>query len=308
MIGSILVPLDGSEFGEHALPMAAELAHRAGATIHLVHVHESDRLAGVALHDLLDQHMRDTERVYLDEVAQRVRAAVPIAVETALIDGPVPATLREYTATHLVSLVVMSTHGRGALGRFWLGSVADELMRELPVPVLLIRPGEGKPDLVHRPQVKSILVPLDGSLFAEKVLEPALALGQLFDAEYTLVRVNSPIIRPAYLPDGGSALGLANNTMEQIRILHREFQEEAQRYLDTEKAHLAERGLCVHTRMVFDEEPAAGVLRAAKDRHADLIAVETHARRGLSRLWLGSVAEKLVRAGNVPILVSRAAR
>src|SRR5262249_30980903 len=149
MIRSILMPLDGSTFGEHALPLAASLARSAGATLYLVHVHQvlpPETIAGVAVMDSVDLHMRQDERAYLADVARRLRHAGPVAVEIALMDGEVVPALREYAQQQFIDLVVMSTHGRGALGRFWLGSVADELLRELPRPAILIRPHDGKPD------------------------------------------------------------------------------------------------------------------------------------------------------------------
>jgi nucleotide-binding universal stress UspA family protein len=99
--------------------------------------------------------------------------------------------------------VAMSTHGRGPLSRFWLGSVADALMRRLPVPLLLVRPQEGAPDLSEEPPLRRILIPLDGSALAEEVLAPALALGGLVGAEYTLLWVVRPLpFSPARLwPD-----------------------------------------------------------------------------------------------------------
>jgi len=67
-------------------------------------------------------------------------------------------------------------------------------------------------------------------------------------------------------------------------------------------------GFQVLTRVVIDEQPAVGIMLEAQIRHADLIAMETHARRGLSRLILGSVADKIIRGGALPVLVSRPPR
>src|SRR6202041_168770 len=90
-------------------------------------------------------------------------------------------------------LVVMTTHGRGPLGRFWLGSVADELVRESPVPVLLIRPTEDIVDLTQEPSLKHIMIPLDGTELSEQMLPNAISLGRFLDADFTLVRVVRPL-------------------------------------------------------------------------------------------------------------------
>jgi nucleotide-binding universal stress UspA family protein len=308
MIRSILVPLDGSTFGEHALPLAAALARRAGAVLHLVHVHQlvpPATVAGVAVMDTIDLHLRQDEQAYLADVARRVAEKGPITVKTALIDGEVVSLLHQHASLVSADLVVMSTHGRGAMGRFWLGSVADDLVRETPLPVLLVRPQEGKADFQRESQLKSIVVPLDGSPLAEQVLEPALAVGKLFDAALTLVRVDRPVVRPTYLPEGSSILGLTHSVLEQVQELQHRAQEESQKYLEGVAAKLAARGFRVHTRVVIDEQPAAGILLEAQARHADLIALETHGRRGLSRLIRGSVADKIVRSGIVPVLLHR---
>ena len=60
-------------------------------------------------------------------------------------------------------LVVMTTHGRGPIARFWLGSIADELVRVLPMPLLLLRPPEMLPDFTVEPPLNNILIPLDSS-------------------------------------------------------------------------------------------------------------------------------------------------
>lgn len=309
MIRSILVPLDGSTFGEHALPLAASLARRSGATLHLVHVHQvvpPATIAGVAVMDALDLHLRQDEQAYMTDAVRRLReSGAPLKIETALVEGEVADAVRQYADKVSADMVIMSTHGRGALGRFWLGSVADDLVRELPRPVMLIRPHEGKPELHHEFDLGNIVLPLDGGPLAEKILEPALELGKLFESTLTLVRVIKPAIRPSYLPDGATIQGLTHSVLEQIHELQKQAQDEAQAYLDALAEKLRQRGFKVQTRVVVDEQPAVGIMLEAQIRHAGLIAMETHGRKGLSRLLLGSVADKIVRGGVVPVLLNR---
>jgi nucleotide-binding universal stress UspA family protein len=310
MIRSILVPLDGSSFGEHALPLATSLARRAGATVHLVHVHQSEPMTivdGIALVDSLDLHLRQDEQAYLADVARRVTESAPLPLTTALLDGDMVPVLRAYAEENGIDLVVMSTHGRGALGRFWLGGVAEDFMRKMTRPVLLVRPQEGKTDLRLQPALKSILLPLDGSALAEQVIDQAMTLGQPFDARFRLVRVTKPMLRPTYLPEGGGILGL-ETYLEQLDALQQKTIKEFQTYLDGIAAKLTARGFATTTSVVIDDEPAAGILREAASCDADLIAMETHGRRGLPRLILGSVADKIVRAGTLPVLLGRPAK
>lgn len=311
MVRTILVPLDGSTFGEHALPMALSLARRTDAVVHLVHVHQPvppASVAGVAVMDSLDLHMRQDEQAYLADVTRRVREHKDVPVVTALLEGEVAIALREYAAQHKCEFVVMSTHGRGAMSRFWLGSVADDLLRQPPCPVLLIRPHEGKPELRREPQIKSILVPLDGTPLAEQALEPAVAMTKPFQGSLTLLRVIKPALRGTYLPEGTTMEGITHSILEQIDTLQQQLKDEARNYLQGVAEKLRARGVEVMTRVVIDEQPGTAILQEADACYADLIAMATHGRRGFKRLFLGSVADKVVRGGTVPVLLHKPAQ
>src|SRR5262249_3646210 len=138
-------------------------------------------------------HARQRKRAYLDQALARLGRAAPTAVDAVLLEGSIIDAIREQAARSQADLVVMTTHGRGPLGRFWLGSVADKLLRLLSVPLLLVNPGENPPDLTVEPAFKHILVPLDGSELAERMLTPATTLGGLMGSHYTLLRVIRPV-------------------------------------------------------------------------------------------------------------------
>lgn len=312
MIRSILVPLDGSAFGEHALPLAASLARKSGAMLQLVHVHQPAPpipAAGFEMVDLFDLHLREDEMAYLADVSRRLREAADVPAQTVLLtEGDVVRSLRQYATDKGAELVVMSTHGRGTMGRWWLGTVADELARTMPRPIVMVRPEEeGKADLGRKVELRSIVVALDGTPLAEQVIEPAIRLGEPFGAALALVRVCSPVLRTSYLPDGATLAGLMHSHLEQIATMQRKAEQECHEYLDKVAAKLADRGLCVSTHVPIDEEPADAILAVAKERSADLIALETHGLRGLSRLFMGSVADRVVRGGGVPVLLNRPA-
>jgi nucleotide-binding universal stress UspA family protein len=297
VIRSILVPLDGSAFGECALPMAAALARRAGATLHLVHVHATASPltpAGMAVREEIDYHLLRDEQSYLFAAAGRLGGGVTI--KTALLEGDVAAGLTAYARREAIDLVVLSTHARGAFGRFWLGSVADELAHDVPGPILLVPAHEGLADVTQEAELRSIAVALDGSSRAEKILEPAAELCRLFGAGLHLVRVNRPVALPAY-----------GNSLEQILSQMQQQSEnemiEARNYLEALARKLAARGVRIDTHVVIEKQPAAGILNEARAEHADLIALETHGRRGFARLFMGSVADGVVRGGTVPVLL-----
>src|SRR5262245_10567028 len=121
MYRSIMVPLDGAAFGEHALPLAVSIARRAGAELHLVHVHTplQAAYAEIQLYDAtLDQQLRQREQMYLDGLASRI-GVLGVKVSVFNKTGDVAPTLRDHVQSSGNGLVVMTTHARGAMGRFW---------------------------------------------------------------------------------------------------------------------------------------------------------------------------------------------
>jgi len=307
MYRSILVPLDGSSFAEQTLPLALRLARSSGAGVQLVQVHVplEATVAGAALawDQKLDDALRQREKAYLEQVQRRLAQLSPVPLTTALLEGSIADALEERARATGADLVVMSTHGRGPLARSWLGSVADALVRRLPMPLLLVRPPNGKADLAKVPAVRHILIALDGSEFSERILEPALALGSLVGASFTLLRV----VRPTVLgQDEAGALKASGDLwlVEQLEKVHEKEQAQAKDYLEKVAERLRGRALQVQTRVLSHDQPALAILEEVKARQADLIALETHGRKGWQRLFLGSVADKVVRAAPVPILIA----
>jgi nucleotide-binding universal stress UspA family protein len=309
MFRSILVPLDGSAFGEHALPWALTLASRAGAHVHLVHVHlPVEDVSGEShlfFDRQLDHHAKEHQRGYLDGVARHLRERAGVSVTASLVEGRIAASIRTAATGLDADLLIMTTHGRGPLKRFWLGSVADELVRSLPISLLLLRPGEGPPDLDRAPVLRHLLLPLDGSPLAEQILDPAVQLGRLMHSDFTLLRVVKPATPVNYQPEGASLGRLADSILEQIETLQRQLCQAGQAYLEPIAGRLREQGLKVRTRVAVEVEPALGILGESVSQAADGIAMATHGRHGVSRLFLGSVTDKVLRGTSSPILVRR---
>ena len=294
MYRSILVPLDGSPAGEHALPLAVSIARRAPAAIHLVHVHVAAGSLGVDVAPRRDDtEQRARELAYLDELAQNVSGAGAVAVSTTVLDAPIAHALHSYAMAHGVDLMVMTTHGRGALSRRWMGSVADRLMRQSVAPVLLVRPQDTPPDLGVEPILKHLLIPLDGSALAEQILPHACALGRLMQAELTLIQAAELALASTEL------YGSEFDSSVQERV-----QAQAQRYLDGVAAGMRSEGLNVQTKVVLGW-PAQHILEYAHSHKIDAIALAAHGRGGVARLLLGSVSDKVVRGATAPVLLCR---
>jgi nucleotide-binding universal stress UspA family protein len=171
----------------------------------------------------------------------------------------------------------MATRAQGLQKRLGFGSVADQLVRRAGVPVLVLPPREAAPGVIPEPTLDEILVPLDGSPLAEQVLGPALDLARLMEARCGLLRV---------------AVGLPEVA-------------KAEEYLNGVATRLRGQGLQVRTRVLVARHAAEAILEEAAARTGSLIALATHGRGGLTRLLLGSVASKLVRAATSPLLVYR---
>jgi nucleotide-binding universal stress UspA family protein len=294
MYRSLLVPLDGSLPSEQSLPYAAALARRSGAALQLAYVHTPLLLGeGMMYLGTPDVQLWEEERKYLQGVVNRLKKAGLDNVSGQVLEGPIVETLQEHALNEKSDLVVMTTHGRGPLSRFWLGSVADQLVHRLPIPLLLIRTQEEATPPAKEPEIRKILVALDGSPAAEQILEPAGELAKLMGAACTLLRV-VPTVAPPPRPIASANADLGDKLREEAHV-----------YLQRLAASLRDRGITVQTRIVADTHPATAILSESAGWDYDVLALETHGRCGLPRLFLGSVADKVVRGAALPILVHR---
>ena len=153
MFNDILVPLDGSELSERALPMAQDLAQSSDATVHLIHMvsREHELGAGRGIESVqaaemeIDMARRLTEsrlhrgRMYLEQKGSQLSdAGIKIETEFAVMSGDPAQNISDYVKEHSISLVVMSTHGHGGIRRLLVGSVTDRVIRSCEVPVLVV--------------------------------------------------------------------------------------------------------------------------------------------------------------------------
>ena len=289
MITSIMVPLDGSPFADRAIEPAAALASQHDARLHFVSVHE---------------HLAPTEDAYradredLVEHLEQCRSAAAerwriTAVAHALEpEGAVGDTLAAFAERNGVDLVVMTTHGRGAAGRAWFGSVADRFIRIVPAPVLLIRQETRE----SRTAFRRILVPLDGSDAAERAIGDAVAVSHP-DTEFFVLRVVVPVITFAPHPTGRT-IALTGGVLDEQR-------EEAAAYADGVVKKLKADGREAQGTVVVDTSPAAAILDSQAETQPDLIVMAGISRSGPDRFLLGSVMDKVVRHAGVPVLIRR---
>ncbi|MGH7617519.1 MAG: universal stress protein [Gemmatimonadaceae bacterium] len=291
----ILVPLDTSTLAERALPTAVAIAiARDASEVRLLLVHEPVPIAGFP--DAPWNAARSTiERTYIEDKAHEMRARLATSVASEFAIGSPAHTIADTAAMTEADLIVMTTHGRTGLSRAWLGSVADAVMRSTNVPVLMLRPddshGAEPPHGFAR-----VLLPLDGSSGAERVLGDAVALAGR-GATYVLTRVVHPI--PLILPGAG---GYGMTSMTDADATNRAVAA-AKDYLATVAGQLRERGVThVNEHVEIGDHTAPMLIELAKAERVDLIAIAARGR-GAARLLLGSVADKLLRGTSLPLLV-----
>ena len=301
MFTRILVPTDGSDFSDSVLPFAAVLARRSDAALELVHVHRYFPYSqGAPAHDRgLDNDEKARTHHRIANTQARLAAYLGRDVSVTWLEGPPAHTLGEYVSKSGADLVVMTTHGRGGLSRVWLGSVADHMVRHSPVPVLLVRPTEAGVAWLEEPVLRRIVIPLDGSELAESILERAVMLATPGETELALLQVVVPLMVASY-PDLPSGIAFDRGDLERR-------QRAAERYLERLADELRANGFATTVIVAVDSHIARAILDYAEDADADLIALATHARGAPARFVLGSVADKVLRAATMPLLMFRPA-
>lgn len=303
MFNSILVPLDGTRFAEAVLPVAARLARSARGRLHLLYAHQpAAALVGTGEvttpNPALDMALQEQEKTYLTDLVVRLGHLGEVPIDTCQVDGPAGDAICREASRMGVDLIVMATHGRSALGRLWLGSVSNHVIRHAGLPVLLVHPNRAERALEARVGA-GILVALDLSAFAESVLDPVVELATLLQAHVTLLHVVEPnyhAVEPA-MP----------YPLEQDATITEVRRADAQRRLDDLADRLRARGVGASAHVTIGPSAPAGILDALENRKYDLVAMTTHGAGGMRRLFLGNVADKVIRSACKPVLVLRPA-
>ena len=301
MDNRILVPLDGSSLAEQALPCAVSLARGLPADLDLL------RTVWIPP-DILD--LIDESTVELNAIATQLEAEASdylgglvrqledagLNTRHAVRRGPTAESILDYAHRAKVSHIIMATHGYSGIRRWTHGSVAERVLQVANVPLLLVRVSdkEVEKDWRQPTSCRRILVPLDGSPLAEQILPVAASMATALRGELALFRV-------AMAQFSGGVRGEWHVPMHD---LFEGAEEDALNYLDAVARRLAQEGLDVTTTMAVG--PVANcIVDYAEANRIDFIAMCTHGRTGLARWALGSVADRVLRAGSMPILLVR---
>lgn len=295
MLKQVLVPLDGSRLAEAALSPAAYLAQKLRARVTLVHIIERDTPR--MIHN--ERHLADPEeaRAYLDEVAHSAfptEVHVEEHVHTSQI-ADVAHGIVDHTAELGSDLIVMCTHGQGGLRDLLFGSIAQQVVAQGTIPVLLIRPtGMGR----QQPfTCRKLLVPVDGMPGHEQGLRMAIELAHACEAELDLLLV-VPTLSTLSGSHAAASRFLPGATTQILALS----QQEAETYLHRHVSQLQTQGLSTKAE-IGRGEPVATIIDKAHKTAADLIVMGTHGRAGIDAFWSGSIAPKVSSRLRLPLLL-----
>lgn len=288
-IDNILLALDYTASSERATSLALLLAERTGAKLHMLYAdvlqNDPERAEQVAAApDRLRERIRDS----LEPDSQIRFDPGSVQVEHVTVRGvAAAAAILSYAEDQDVDLIVMGTHGRRGVQRLLLGSVAEEVVRLAPSPVLTVGSAGSKR---LEPSRRPILVPVDFSDHARAALLHAEALAELLDVHVEVLHVVEQNLYPLIY---GHTLQTAYEVDPE---LDQRASEALERFVSESWTSQVDVQTFVQSGHAYQE-----VLAFAKEREAGMILMSTHGVTGLEHFLVGSVAEKVVRRATCPV-------
>lgn len=270
----ILVPIDFSEHSEYALETAATIAKKHGSEIFVLHMLELSNAIYTASSDSLSE-----EAVFYLKLAEKKMHTFldrnfleGIAVTPIVKHFKVFKEINDVIDAHDINLVVMGSHGASGVKEVIVGSNAEKVVRYAEVPVLIVK---------HNP----ILLEFDTAIFASDFSDEAIEA--YLKAKSTFNKLNSEMhILYVNTPDNGF------KSSTEIDILVTKFLKKADGNLEN----------LTNVHVVSDYSVERGILNFANNIGADLVAVATHGRRGLSHFFEGSISEDIANHSTLPVM------
>ena len=288
---TVLVPTDFSKAARCALAHAIKLAEMFDGEIHLLNIVE---IPTASVPDLPLDFLDVLQARAIEELKNEVRTfGADIPPITRVVRSGIPTkapaeVILEYAMDLEPDLIVIGTHGRRGTRRLLLGSVTEEITRRSRFPVLTIR-SHKKSELI--PAFNRILVPVDFSDKSEKIVDEAAQIALKMNASIVLMHVVDIEFYPFY-----------GFTADPVKLIERNMIDVAMTKLNDMVAVLRTKG--VQANWEADTGHAARVIVEYANRNRmDVIVMGSHGRSGFDRIMLGSVAEKVLRSANCPVLI-----
>ncbi|WP_231182657.1 universal stress protein [Haladaptatus sp. DYF46] len=283
MFDSILIPTDGGDATAGAIEHGLRIARKTGATVHALYVIDLPQLrvgnADEGLSTLVDV-LEEEGKEATAAVAERAREYDVPATE-AMESGAPFREILDYADGHDIDLISMGTGDRSRLESYVVGSTARKVNRLSDCPVLTVRGG----DEIPATEYENVLLATDGTPGSERAVEECGALAAEYDAFVHVVYVvDSRIAR------SGSLLKL--------------MEDDGKRACKDAVSRVQGEGVQTR-RELLRGRPAEQLLDYADEHDIDLISMGTHGRTGIDRFVMGSVAEKVIRRSERPVLTVR---
>jgi nucleotide-binding universal stress UspA family protein len=284
MFDKILVPLDGSQLAEQALPTVVILARAFAAEVHLLGVCEPDEGDGP-----------DGCHAYIQGVAGRLREEVGTGadkIRAVTLEGEAAPAITAYARQEQVGVVVLTTHGRSGLKPWPLGGTVNRLAHA-PMASIVVQAGE--PPTAASDIFDRILAPLDGSEGGARAIPFLHQIAERMPVRITLLRVVEKEHDVRTIGGLDSVRFREEDLKARTRIAEQYLAEIAARFAGTQAS--------VGTVVRFGK-PADEILKLAAEIGAPLIAVPSHLESPIVTWFHGSVTQKVIQTpGNSFFLV-----
>ena len=313
MYSKVIVPLDGSDLSEQSLPYAELIAKSLNVPIELVQAYDilppsllggSNRQGVVSA---LEEGSRARALVSMENQRRRLEGD-GLSVNLVAQRGPAADVIVAVAGADPTALVVMSTHGRGGISRWVMGSVTDKVLHTIPNPMLIVRANVLGP-AAPESSLRSVVVPLDGSPLSELAIPHAISVAGALSAGITVLRITPS--EDQYrtqlnlaLPEMGTGT-MPDFDMASPDELTADDAAEASDYLDDVSNRMSiDHAHGVATEHQVNDNIAQTIIERASAQPS-LVAMTTHGRSGVGRMVLGSVTDRVIRHSNLPVLVIR---
>jgi nucleotide-binding universal stress UspA family protein len=295
MFEKVLLPLDGSELAEAAIPYTRDLVAQLQAEIFLLHVCPSDQQAYLHMRQIYLNAMADVLR---QEIKDSWGPAQQPRVQTEVIIGDPSKVIFDYVKQKSIGLVAVTTHGTSGIRQWAMGNVAEKVVRGVAIPSLLIRVKEEHTAPEKIKPIQKILLPLDSSDASKISIPYAVELAKKLKATITLFSMAQTVY--AQNLDGmGAGIGV---NWDGIDTATEKYTDD---YLQTVENEVRAMGAEVNHTSYLGIDAAYEILETEKKMPADLVVMATRGRSPVARWAFGSVAEKILREGNSPMLLVR---
>jgi nucleotide-binding universal stress UspA family protein len=290
MFDKILLLLDGSVLAEEAIPYAREMAGRINAEVYILHVCLPEHQPYIHMHRVYMNNQADSFRQKMKDIQQSLQEP---KVQAEVIVGDPARVIFDYIQDKDINFIIATTHGASGIRPWAIGSLADKIVRGSGVPTLLVRIKEERP---QKTVVQRILVPLDISDSSKISVPHATRLAEIMNASITLFSM----AQTAYAQHLGGVEAAVGVNWNAIDAATERFVDE---YLQNIENEVKKSGVAVNHVSYLGIDPANEILEMEKRIGADIIVMATRGRSPVARWAFGSVTEKILRAGESPILL-----